>query len=260
MGMRFALALFCAILVAPASAHALQCSATSGPQTAALVELYTSEGCSSCPPADHWLQGLAGRGLAPGRVVPLSLHVNYWDYIGWKDPYAQQRFSDRQHKLAQVLRARVVYTPQVMLQGRDFRRWHAGEFETAVGRINARPPMANIALALGPGRPGSSAVQVRAELLDPQLQADAALYLASYQNRLVSRVAAGENEGRTLEHDFVAFDWLGPIPFKNGRIDERRDLPLLPKAVPARSGVAAFVQNQRSAEVLQALMLPACPG
>ncbi len=256
--MRFALALLGAVLVTPA--HALQCSATSGPHTTALVELYTSEGCDSCPPADRWLQGLAGRGLARERVVPLSLHVNYWDYIGWKDPYAQQRFSDRQRKLAQVTRARFVYTPQVLLQGRDFRGWHGGGFETEVERINARPPRAKIALALEPGHPGAISVRVRAELLGPQQQAGAALYLASYENKLVSRVAAGENRGRTLEHDYVVFEWVGPIPFKGGRIEERRDLPLLPKAVPGHSGVAAFVQDQRSAEVLQALMLPACPG
>ena len=256
--MRFALALLGAVLVTPA--HALQCSATSGPHTAALVELYTSEGCDSCPPADRWLQGLAGRGLAPGRVVPLSLHVNYWDYIGWKDPYAQQRFSDRQRKLAQVMRAGIVYTPQVMLQGRDFRGWHGGGFEAAVAQINAVPPNANIALAIEPGRPDAISVQVRAELLDPQQQAGAALYLASYENKLVSRVAAGENRGRTLEHDYVVLEWLGPIPFNRGKIDARRDLPLLPKAVPGHSGVAAFVQDQRSAEVLQALMLPACPA
>jgi hypothetical protein len=88
---------------------------------------------------------------------------------------------------------------------------------------------------------------------------DAALYVASYENRLVSRVAAGENRGRTLSHDYVVLEWLGPIPFAGGRIDERRVLPQLPKAVPANSGVAAFVQNRRTAEVLQALMLPACP-
>src|SRR5438477_4979909 len=91
------------------------CSATSGPRTAALVELYTSEGCDSCPPADRWLSSLGDKGYAPGRVVPLSLNVDYWDYIGWKDPYAQQRFSGRQRKLTQLQRLAFVYTPQVML-------------------------------------------------------------------------------------------------------------------------------------------------
>jgi hypothetical protein len=100
----------------------------------------------------------------------------------------------------------------------------------------------------------------RTGLLERAQAADAALYLASFENRLVSRVAAGENAGRTLEHDYVVFEWVGPISFSDGRIAERRTLPLVPKAIPAHSGVAAFVQNRRSAEVLQALMLPACPG
>ena len=242
------------------AAAAAQCQARSGPHTTALVELYTSEGCDSCPPADRWLQGLAGRGLAPDRVVPLSLHVNYWDYIGWKDPYAQQRFADRQRKLAQVMRARIVYTPQVLLQGQDFRGWGGRAFDEAVARINARPPKARIALALDGGQRDTLAVEVRAELLRPGEGADAALYLASYENRLVSRVAAGENRGRTLAHDYVVFEWHGPIAFNGGRLEEHRVLPLLPNAVPANSGVAAFVQNRRTAEVLQALMLPACPG
>ena len=256
--MRIAPALLC-LALAP-QAHALPCSAQSGPHTAALVELYTSEGCDSCPPADRWLQGLGTRGYAPERVVPLSLHVNYWDYIGWKDPYAQQRFSDRQRKLAQVLRARIVYTPQVMLQGKDFRRWHTGEFDAAVKAINARTPKAKIELRLESGRTDTLLAQVQAQLLDPARAPDAALYLASYENKLVSSVSAGENRGRRLQHDYVVFEWLGPIPFTGGRVDERRALPLVPKAVPAHSGVAAFVQDRRTAEVLQALMLPACPG
>ena len=262
--MRTQLTLVVAILAAHAAlmtpAKAAQCQARSGPHTTALVELYTSEGCDSCPPADRWLQGLAGRGFAPERVVPLSLHVNYWDYIGWKDPYAQQRFADRQRKLAQVMRARIVYTPQVLLQGQDFRGWGGHAFDEEVAHINARPPKAAITLALEGGRRDTLAVEVRAELLGPDEGADTALYLASYENRLVSRVSAGENRGRTLAHDYVVFEWLGPIAFAGGRVDERRVLPLLPNSVPANSGVAAFVQNRRTAEVLQALMLPACPG
>jgi len=256
--MRTLLAFVTALLMTPA--EAAPCQARTGPHTTALVELYTSEGCDSCPPADRWLHGLAGRGLAPDRVVPLSLHVNYWDYIGWKDPYAQQRFADRQRKLAQVMRARIVYTPQVLLQGQDFRGWGSRAFDEAVAAINTRPPRAGISLALEGGRRDTLAVEVRAELLRPGEEADAALYLASYENRLVSRVVAGENRGRTLSHDYVVFEWLGPIAFTGGRIEERRVLPLPPNAVPANSGVAAFVQDRRTAEVLQALMLPACPG
>lgn len=258
MGMRLALAAL--LLASMVPAHAQTCSARSGPHTAALVELYTSEGCNSCPPADRWLQSLGAQGYAPDRVVPLSLHVNYWDYIGWKDPYAQQRFSDRQRRLAQVMRARIVYTPQVLLQGRDFRRWHAGDFDREVARINARSPQASIALRLEPGRKDTLVTDVEAGLLDPARHADAVLYLASYENKLVSSVAAGENRGRTLKHDYVVFEWVGPIPFTGGRIAERRALPLLPRADRANSGVAAFVQDRRTAEVLQALMLPACPA
>jgi hypothetical protein len=256
--MRAALCLVLACLMAPA--QAAQCQARSGPHTAALVELYTSEGCDSCPPADRWLQGLAGRGLTPDQVVPLSLHVNYWDYIGWKDPYAQQRFADRQRRLAQVMRARIVYTPQVLLQGQDFRRWYGAGFDAAVAAINARAPRASIALELETGLPASLGVRARAELLDASQGADAALYLASYENKLVSRVAAGENRGRTLAHDYVVLEWTGPIAFAGATAEARRSLPLLPKAVPANSGVAAFVQNRRTGDILQALMLPACPG
>src|SRR6185436_16517320 len=90
--MRIALVVLGTVLAGNALA-AGDCVAHSGERTAALVELYTFEGCSSCPPADRWLSSL-GSGYS-GRVVPLSLHVDYWDYIGWKDPYAKGEFSSR---------------------------------------------------------------------------------------------------------------------------------------------------------------------
>ena len=247
------------ILAFSSPARATQCTAESSAATAALVELYTSEGCDSCPPADRWLSSLGARGYAPDRVVPVALHVDYWDYIGWKDPFARHEFSVRQRKLAQLRRARVVYTPQVLLQGRDFRHWRTRAFDEEVARINAQPAKERIALGLGATRAESLDVEVSAELLDRMQADDAALYLAAYENKLVSQVGSGENRGKTLMHDFVVFEWLGPIVFRSGgKLVERRSLPLLPKAVPANSGVVAFVQNTRTAEVLQALMLPAC--
>lgn len=238
-----------------------QCVAQSGEHTAALVELYTSEGCSSCPPADRWLSSLGERGYAPARVVPLSLHVDYWDYIGWKDPYAKGEFSSRQRKLTQLQRSAFVYTPQVMLQGQDFRGWGSRAFDEAVAKINARAPGARIVLRIHGERAGALEVEASAERLGSGRTGDAALYLAAYENKLTSRVQAGENRGRTLAHDYVVLEWQGPFELPAAaRLLERRTLALLPNAVPANSGVVGFVQNRRTAEVLQALMLPACPG
>ena len=255
--MRFTFLALLLFLAGPALAGG--CKAESGKTTVALVELYTSEGCSSCPPADRWLSGLAARGFTPDRVVPLALHVDYWDYIGWKDPYAKREFSQRQRKLSQLQRMALVYTPQVMLHGRDFRRWHTAEFDRAVAAINARPAQARITLEIL-GMDGSSLdAQANAALADPARSGDAALYLAVYENRLMSRVSAGENSGRTLTHDHVVLEWQGPFAFSpRGTVSERRTLALLPKGAPERSGLVAFVQDRRTGEVLQALLRSGC--
>jgi hypothetical protein len=235
-------------MVAMGPVQASQCEAVSGAGTTALVELYTSEGCNSCPPADRWLST-----LKPGKVVPLSLHVDYWDYIGWKDPYAKREFSQRQRKLSQLQRMALVYTPQVLLQGRDFRQWGTAAFEKEVERINARPAAATLRLQILARGSGTMTVHAEANVHDPAKRADAVLYLASYENKLSSKVTAGENRGEVLRHDYVVLEWL-----EAPGLAVRRELPLLPKAIPGNSGVAAFVQNRRTGEVLQALMHSGC--
>ena len=254
--MRIALGILAAAFAAPVQGG--QCAANSGPNTTALVELYTSEGCSSCPPAERWLSGLAAHGQVPERLVPLALHVDYWDYIGWKDRYARREFSLRQRKLTQLQRVALVYTPQVMLQGQDFRGWGTPAFEQALAKINAQPARADIALEFLPSGPDTLSVRVRAAVLDAAKANEAGLYLAAYENRLQTRVEAGENRGRTLSHDHVVLEWQGPLAFSGSRIADERALPLLPGAQRANSGVVAFVQNRRTAEVLQVLMLPSC--
>ena len=240
-------------------AGAAQCSAKSGARTAVLVELYTSEGCDSCPPADRWLSSLGAKGYTPDRVVPLALHVDYWDYIGWKDPYAKHAFATRQRRQAELKRARIIYTPQVLLQGQDFRGWGSDAFDERVAKLNAQPPRASLALTLDAMGRTSVDVAFSAALLDPAERRSAAMYLAAYENKLQSQVLAGENRGKTLPHDYVVREWIGPIGFEQGaKLAEKRTLPLLPNADPKHSGVAAFVQDRASGEVLQALMLPAC--
>jgi hypothetical protein len=242
-------------------AMAASCKAVSSEHTTALVELYTSEGCDSCPPADRWLSSLGSGGQVPRSIVPIALHVDYWDYIGWKDPYANREFSLRQRKLSQLQRLALVYTPQVMLQGRDFRDWGTPAFDAAVAKITSQPAQASISLALHAAPGALLRVEAASQLADRAQQTDAALYLGAYQNRLSTTVTAGENRGRTLAHDFVVLEWQGPFGFDpQARLLERRDLALVPKAGQRDSGVVAFVQNRRTGEVLQALMLPTCPG
>ena len=235
------------------AAYGASCVARSGPQTTALVELYTSEGCSSCPPADRWLSALGER-HALERVVPLALHVDYWDYIGWKDPYAKREFSQRQRRLSQLQRASFVYTPQVLLQGRDFPAWGSAEFDRRLARINAVPARASLELQIVAFAADALRLYVRSSVADPAAGSRAVLYVASFENRLESRVAAGENQGRLLHHDHVALEWQGPFGLGERELAVR----LLPKGKPDASGVAAFVQDRASGEVLQALALPAC--
>ena len=107
-----------AALAAPADA----CEVRSGPVAPVVVELYTSEGCDSCPPADRWLSGLKGR----EGVVALAFHVDYWDRLGWADRFASPAHTQRQQQRQRLSGARFIYTPQVIANGMDWRRWSAG--------------------------------------------------------------------------------------------------------------------------------------
>src|SRR4051812_46088074 len=131
-----------AVLAGAAHAAGPACSAQSPRHTVALVELYTSEGCDTCPPADRWLSSLSARGFTPAQVVPLALHLDARDYTGWKDEDARQAFAARRYKLARLRRPALVYSPQVVLQGRDFHGWAGEQFARRVAEINARPQRA----------------------------------------------------------------------------------------------------------------------
>jgi hypothetical protein len=253
---RLAVAVLAAFIASIADAAPGACTAQSGPNTAALVELYTSEGCDSCPPADRWLSTLRPAGTGP-RIVPLSLHVDYWDYIGWKDPFAKPLFAARQRELAAIARSRTVYTPQVVLAGKDFRGWPArSRFVEAVAAVNATPARAAISLALDDAGKGAFELRAAASVPKREDREDAALFVAVYENGLSNRVTAGENRGVTLTHDFVAREWWGPLALdSSGGTTLARSVA---GTTLANGGVAAFVQSRRTGEVFQALSLAAC--
>lgn len=221
---------------------ATPCTATSPAHTVAVVELYTSQGCSSCPPADRWLSQLQ----ATDSLVPLALHVRYWDYIGWKDPFGKAEFTERQRALSAANGSRGVYTPGVFLQGREWPHWRdARAWQAGLAAVRARPAAARIELG---ARRGPGVVEVEASTLAPG-RPGARLLLALTQGGQQTRVTAGENRGETLSNEHVAREWSGPLPL--GRLNHRLTLPPGPDKPLT---LVALVQD--GPEILQALALP----
>jgi len=261
-------AYFLAFFYAAASsgAYAAQCEKQSPAHRLALVELYTSEGCNSCPPADRWLRQIDTRSAADRDIVPLALHVDYWDGLGWRDVFSQHIFTQRQEQLTHLGTTRFSYTPEVFVSGREFRNWRSeSEFRSAMKAVNSKPAAADIRLAWTPAADGR--VKIDAEFSPAGASSATAVsasqaYVAVYENRLSNKIAAGENNGATLQHDYVVRQWKGPIHLDGKTLVT--DIFKLPagrdgkRADAGNLGVAAFVQDSRTGEVLQALALPAC--
>ena len=240
-------------------AAAAQCSKQSPPHTVALIELYTSEGCSSCPPADRWLSGIERSDARTDSVIALALHVDYWDQLGWKDRFADHRFTERQRALAAMAQNRFVYTPGVFLNLREWRGWgSAANFRQAVAKVNARPALADIRLELGAAAPRELALSASFKLKPGAVVKQPQAFVALYQNGLATEVRAGENRGATLRHDYVVRNWNGPIDLRSGSADLRIALPIGSDSGSGKLGVAAFVQDSASGELLQATALNAC--
>lgn len=166
---------------------ARECTARSGATTPAVVELYTSEGCDSCPPADRWLSSLKGR----DDVIALAFHVDYWDRLGWTDRFGSPRHTVRQQRLSAAMGARFVYTPQVLLEGADWRAWSRAPLPS--------PSPGTVDIALSRRGNDVEARVVAGRGAPPKLRA----YWAIVEHDHTSRVTAGENAGATLRHDHV---------------------------------------------------------
>ncbi len=231
-----------ALLAASIAARAgPACRAESGARVPTVVELYTSEGCSSCPPAERWLSGLKGR----DGVIPLAFHVDYWDSLGWKDRFAQPQFTLRQNASQRTSGARFAYTPQVLLDGRDMPHWSA----LSPAALQAGAP-ATVGLALEQQGP------ILQLVVTPAAGAPARVggYLAVVDDGMQTQVGAGENRGATLRQDDVVRELL-PWNATSAGVQTLRFTPLsTPEAGASRHWVAVAV-DAASGRPLQALSL-----
>lgn len=194
-------------------------------ERASLLELYTSEGCSSCPPAEAWLGRLKANPRLWTEFVPVAFHVDYWDNLGWKDRFASGTFTARQRDYAARWGGDSIYTPGFVLDGREWRNWGAsGGQPPASGR--AADPGSLVATVRENGRAVKVVFQPTNQ---PKAAREAFVTLLGFD--LQSSVKAGENRGRALSHDFVALGWekqtLTPGPA--GRQEATVRLPEPPK-------------------------------
>ncbi len=192
-----------------------------------------------------------------GNIVPMALHVDYWDYIGWKDNFANSAFAKRQSEMAVSGHARGVYTPQIAVNGQDTRSWLSdARFKSEVASINHMPAKAEIRLAVNSPTPKSMQVSTSIKTAEA---GPLVYYLALQENNLQSTVNAGENRGELLRHDYVVRQWLGPFKVgADGKISASHVIQLQPAWKQRDLSVVAFVQSPATGEILQALVLGLC--
>jgi hypothetical protein len=191
--------------MSPAPAAAMLCLALAGPAPAedaapVLVELFTSEGCSSCPPADLLLARLLSESPGGGRLIALGEHVDYWDDLGWRDRFSSPLFTRRQEAYARRLRT-TVFTPQLVVNGSVSA---TGSDPAAVrAAVSSARGLRSVRVEVRPGGSGGGGLEIRFEAAWPGGVAGE-VYLALVQDRAASPVSRGENAGRTLAHVAVA--------------------------------------------------------
>jgi hypothetical protein len=217
-----------------------ECVAQSAPLRPHLIELYSSEGCSSCPPAESWLRTLHD----DANTVALEFHVDYWDALGWPDRFADPRYTARQQTLAARGGNGIVYTPEVALDGREWRDWY---------RHGALPSSANSGATLKLTVASGVALHVHLDvtLANPVDAAAYRSYVALAEDDLSSQVRAGENRGVLLQHDHVVRAFIGPLPLTSDA-----DVPVPADVDLARATLVAFAQREQDGAIAQVVTLP----
>ncbi len=230
------------LAIAPAGAG----DASPVPGHPVVVELFTAQGCSSCPPADRLLTELGGE--SGGRIIPLAFHVDFWNHDGWTDPFSSADWTKRQVAYAKKLGLQQVYTPQAIVDGSVELVGSRGTELRAAVDAAAGKPAAAIALKL---EPVESKVRVQADVELPEALSKSGsweLVFAVYETGLVTPVRSGENGGKTLQNDYVVRT-LRRGDRVRATSTQSATLSLDKSWNRERLGVAAFLQDPSTLEI-----------
>lgn len=211
-------------------------SLRSGLQPVTVVELFTSQGCSSCPPAEKWLNGFVTDRRLWKELIPVAFHVDYWDRLGWPDVYADAAYSKRQYNYRAQESIKNVYTPGLVVNGAEWRGWHLG----------------NRRLEKPAGQVGELVANVSAQAIEARYSENRdnlALHVVLLGFGIQTEIERGENRNRTLDHEFVALQHRVYKP-ENGSWSVQ--LPQLNSHLAQRYGLALWVSEENRQGPIQA--------
>jgi len=214
----------------------------SGDIQSSLIELFTSEGCSSCPPAERWLSALKSSSDLWKKAVPVAFHVDYWDRLGWRDRFAKPEFTARQQRYAAAWGGDSVYTPGFVVNGKEWRDWFGGN-----GMPTASTKVGVLRVSLGDG--GKLTAAFVSETTQPRTLT---LNIALLGNDLESDVKRGENSGRKLRHDFVVLQLAKSEMTNQGNRWTGTVLLSSNAGTDKATALAAWVQSGETAPPIQA--------
>jgi hypothetical protein len=214
-----------------------------------VLELFTSEGCSSCPPADALISEI---GSSTKSVLPLAYHVDYWNHLGWADPFSLRQWSERQSDYARAMNLDGEYTPQMVIAG----AWQcggsdAGSIERAVAAARSEPAFGrtSIQTSIASARSRKLQVKVSAQMLSTAATGSHVVMLAVFENGLVSKIGAGENGGREITYDYTVRKLLPVFELdgaKGASASKELNIDLDDSWSLDHLGVAAFIQDPTS--------------
>jgi hypothetical protein len=214
----------------------------SGETQTSLIELFTSEGCSSCPPAEKWLSALKSNQDLWKKIIPVAFHVDYWDRLGWRDRFAKPEFTSRQQRYAGAWGDDSVYTPSFVVNGKEWRNWFGGN---AMPITSAKVGVLRVSV----GDDG----KVSATFAPDTMQArPLALNVALLGNDLESDVKRGENSGRKLRHDFVVLQLAKSEMTNQGNLWTGTVLLSSNAETDKATALAAWVKSGETAAPIQA--------
>jgi len=231
--------IFLLFFLAAVNGYAGELTFSSGQQQTLLIELYTSEGCSSCPPAEEYLNALTQHPKLWQGYIPVAFHVGYWDYIGWRDPYAHPAHAKRQSEYAKQHNLRTVYTPAFVVNGKAWRPgWLDRELpasDNPAGNLMVTLRDKQLTASYLPSSPGSEKLTLNVAVLGMNL---------------VSHIKAGENRGRTARHEFVV---VGYKTVDSSSAQWVTTLPALHYSTASHFALAVWVNRLNDLTPLQAV-------